>query len=85
MKYVFYHAGCPVCLEAKSFVEESTSADVYDATEIVDLSKVKSRVAEAVTRGVKSVPALVAVGDGGLDTKVFHINHGADIDALARE
>lgn len=74
-KAVFYHAGCPVCVEAEQQVAQSLDPEKYDV-EVVHLGDDKSRVAEAESTGVKSVPALV------LDGKVFHINHGADLSAL---
>ena len=71
----FYHAGCPVCLAA-----ERQLADAIDPTrfkvEIVHLGEAKSRIAEAESAGVKSVPALVIAG------QPFHINFGAAIADL---
>lgn len=71
----FYHAGCPVCVAA-----ERQLADAIDPTrfklEIVHLGEVKSRIAEAESAGVKSVPALVIAG------QPFHINFGAAIADL---
>lgn len=74
-KAVFYHAGCPVCVEAEQEVAQSLDPAKYDV-EVVHLGDEKSRLTEAESKGVKSVPALV------LDGKVFHINHGADLSAL---
>jgi glutaredoxin len=74
-KAVFYHAGCPVCVEAEQQVARSLDPAKYDV-EVVHLGKDKGRIAEAESNGVKSVPALV------LDGKPFHINHGADLSAL---
>ena len=74
-KAVFYHAGCPVCIEAEQQVAQSLDPAKYDV-EIVHLGDDKSRLGEAESTGVKSVPALV------LDGNVFHINHGADLSAL---
>lgn len=74
-KAVFYHAGCPVCVEAEKKVAEAIDKDKY-SVEIVHLGENKSRVAEAEQAGVKSVPALV------LDNVPFHINFGADLSAL---
>ena len=74
-KAFFYHAGCPVCIEAEQQVAQSLDPAKYDV-EVVHLGKDKSRIAEAESKGVKSVPALV------LDGKPFHINHGADLSAL---
>lgn len=74
-KAVFYHAGCPVCVEAEKKVAEAIDKDKY-SVEIVHLGENKSRLAEAEQAGVKSVPALV------LDSVPFHINFGADLSAL---
>ncbi len=74
-KAVFYHAGCPVCVEAEQQVAKSLDPAKYDV-EIVHLGEVGDRLEEAESAGVKSVPALVLGG------AVFHINHGADLSAL---
>jgi len=74
-KAVFYHAGCPVCVEAEQQVANSINPAKYDV-EIVHLGEAGDRLGEAESAGVKSVPALV------LDGTVFHINHGADLSAL---
>ena len=47
----------------------------YDV-EVVHLGRQKHRLADAERSGVKSVPALV------LDGQPFHINFGADLEAL---
>ena len=72
-KAIFYHAGCPVCVEAEQKVAQAMDAQRYDV-EIVHLGEDKSRIVEAEANGVKSVPALV------LDGVPFHINFGASID-----
>ncbi len=74
-KAVFYHAGCPVCVEAEQNVAQALDPSRYNL-EIVHLGQQKGRVKEAETAGVKSVPALV------LDGHPFHINFGAGLDAL---
>ncbi|HEY0504172.1 MAG TPA: thioredoxin family protein [Lysobacter sp.] len=74
-KAVFYHAGCPVCVDAERQLAHSLDPDRYDV-EIVHLGDARERVAEAEASGVKSVPALVL---GGLP---LHINFGADIADL---
>ena len=74
-KAIFYHAGCPVCVEAEQKVAQAVDSRKYDV-EIVHLGQAKSRIAEAEANGVKSVPALV------LDGVPFHINFGAGIEAL---
>lgn len=74
-KATFYHAGCPVCVEAEQSVADALDRSRYDV-EIVHLGEDKSRLGEAEKAGVKSVPALVIAG------ATFHINHGADLSAL---
>ena len=74
---IFYHAGCPVCVEAERVV-----VDVLDRTkadpEVVHLGNDPSRIAEAEKAGVKSVPALV------IDGTVLHLNFGASLDDVKR-
>ncbi|MCZ7625439.1 MAG: thioredoxin family protein [Candidatus Methylomirabilota bacterium] len=72
---IYYHAGCPVCLAAEHGMLPALDANRFDI-EMVDLGKEKARIAEAESKGVKSVPALVLGG------QVFHINFGADLAAL---
>lgn len=74
-KAIFYHAGCPVCVEAEQSVATSLDPSKFDV-EIVHLGEDTSRLTEAESAGVKSVPALVMNG------AAFHINHGADLSAL---
>jgi glutaredoxin len=74
-KAIFYHAGCPVCISAEHSVANALDPAKYDV-EIVHLGDNKSRVKEAESAGVKSVPAL-AMGGG-----IYHINFGAGIEAL---
>ena len=74
-KAVFYHAGCPVCLAAETQVAKALDPVRYDV-EIVHLGQSKSRLAEAESAGVKSVPALVMGG------AAYHINFGAGIEVL---
>lgn len=74
-KAVFYHAGCPVCIEAEQNVAHAMNPAKYDV-EIVHLGQNKARLKDADAAGVKSVPALV------LDGTPFHINFGASIEAL---
>ncbi|MEM7626653.1 MAG: thioredoxin family protein [Planctomycetota bacterium] len=71
----FYHAGCPVCVEAEQNVAKALDPDKY-SVQIVHLGEDAGRLDEAERVGVKSVPALVLSG------QVFHINHGADLAAL---
>ncbi len=69
---VFYHAECPVCVEAEGMVARAIDASRYEV-EVVHLAQHPGRVAEAEAVGVKSVPALV------LESQVFHINFGASM------
>jgi glutaredoxin len=71
----FYHAGCPVCVEAERKVLDALDQSRYEV-EVVHLGQDRQRVREAERIGVKSVPALA------LDGQVFHINFGASLDAL---
>ncbi len=75
-KATFYHAGCPVCVTAEQMVARALDPARYDV-EFVHLGETKSRLDEAESAGVQSVPALVIEG------QTFHINHGADLSALA--
>ena len=72
---IFYHAGCPVCVEAEQNVAHALDRSRYNL-EIVHLGQQKGRIKDAEAAGVKSVPALV------LDGQPFHINFGAGLDAL---
>jgi glutaredoxin len=74
-KAVFYHAGCPVCVDAEQNVANALDRSRYNV-EIVHLGQHKGRITEAEAAGVKSVPALV------LEGQPFHINFGAGLDAL---
>ncbi|GIK17847.1 MAG: thioredoxin [Leptolyngbya sp. PLA2] len=71
----FYHAGCPVCVQAERTIAESLDRGRFKV-EIVHLGQQKNRIAEAEKAGVKSVPALV------VDGAPFHINFGAPLSAL---
>ena len=75
-KATFYHAGCPVCVAAEQNVAIALDPNRFDV-EIVHLGQNKSRVGEAAKSGVKSVPALV------IDGEAYHINFGADLNALS--
>ncbi len=74
-KAIFYHAGCPVCVAAEHSVANALDPSRY-TVELVHLGTNKSRVKEAESAGVKSLPALV------MDGVPFHINFGASIDAV---
>ncbi|MGY6274143.1 thioredoxin family protein [Methylomonas sp. MgM2] len=71
----FYHAGCPVCLGAEQMILNTIDNSKY-SLEIVHLGEDASRIREAESIGVSSVPALV------VDDQVFHINFGADLSDL---
>ncbi|MCM3627747.1 thioredoxin family protein [Paenibacillus glycanilyticus] len=76
-KAVFYHAGCPVCVEAEqvflSFLDEKKVT-----VEVVHLGQQPDRVAEAEQAGLKSVPAVV------IDGTVYHINFGASMEEVKK-
>lgn len=72
---VFYHAGCPVCVDAEQAILGVINRSEVQL-DIVHLGQDKSRIEEAKAAGVKSVPALV------LDGKVYHINFGAALSDL---
>ena len=74
-KATFYHAGCPVCVDAEQGLAHSLDKERYDL-EIVHLGESKEKINEAESKGVKSVPALV-LGDNA-----YHINFGASINDL---
>jgi glutaredoxin 3 len=74
-KAIFYHAGCPVCVEAEQNVALALDESRFDL-EVVHLGDDRQRLGEAKNMGVKSVPALL-LGD-----KVFHINYGASLADL---
>ncbi len=72
---IFYHAGCPVCIEAEQQVAEALDSARYDV-KIVHLGEQKKEIEAAEAAGVKSVPAIV------IDGAPFHINFGAPMSAL---
>lgn len=72
---IFYHAGCPVCVEAEHRLAEAIDPRRY-ALEVVHLGQSPGRIGEAEAAGVKSVPAVV------LDGVPFHINFGAALADL---
>lgn len=76
-KATFYHAGCPVCVDAERQFVEALDKSRY-RVEVVHLGEQKSRIAEAEKAGIKSVPALV------MDGKPFHINFGASLSDLKK-
>ncbi|BDM79631.1 thioredoxin family protein [Acaryochloris marina MBIC10699] len=74
-KAIFYHAGCPVCVAAEANLAQAIDTSRYEV-EIVHLGSQSSRISEAESVGVKSVPALV------LEGVPFHINFGANLSDL---
>lgn len=72
---IFYHAGCPVCVDAEQMLAKSLDEQKFEL-EIVHLGEKKSRISEAESAGVKSVPAIV------LGNNPYHINFGASIEDL---
>ena len=75
-KAVFFHAGCPVCVDAEQQLALSLDPKQYQV-EVVHLGTDKARLGEAKAAGVKSVPALVIAG------KPYHINFGAALSDLS--
>jgi glutaredoxin len=73
----FYHAGCPVCVDAERQLASSLDPARF-RVEVVHLGQDKSRLPEAERAGVRSVPALV------IDDRVYHINFGAALSDLKR-
>lgn len=71
----FYHAGCPICVAAERQLADALDRARYEL-EIVHLGETRSRIAEAESEGVQSVPALVIGGQS------FHINYGAALADL---
>lgn len=70
-KATFYHAGCPVCVNAEQ--ELLNLVDITKvAIEVIHLGEQTDKISTAEKAGVQSVPALVL--DNG---NVLHINHGA--------
>lgn len=72
---VFYHAGCPVCVAAEHQLLELLDRQRLDL-EVVHLGEQRQRIAEAESKGVNSVPALV------VEDQVLHINFGAALTDL---
>ena len=69
-KATFYHAGCPVCLDAERQIAQALDPARF-TVEVVHLGTRRDRIAEAEAAGVASVPALVLGGTA------LHINFGA--------
>jgi len=73
-KSIFYHAGCPVCVQAE---DELLALIPSSQVEVVHLGQDRLKIGEAEKAGVKSVPALLTP-----KRNVLHINFGASIDDL---
>jgi len=71
----FYHAGCPVCVQAEQQLVHALDPKSYQV-EIVHLGENKAQIVTAEKEGVKSVPALL------IENTVFHLNFGASIADL---
>lgn len=76
-KAVFYHAGCPVCVDAEQTVLNYLDAAKVNV-EVVHLGADRDRIAEAELAGVQSVPALLIEGN------VYHINFGASLEDVKK-
>ena len=72
---IFYHAGCPVCVDAEQTVASALDPARFEL-QIVHLGEASAKIEEARSAGVKSVPALLLGG------RPFHINFGASLDDL---
>jgi glutaredoxin 3 len=70
-KSIFYHAGCPVCLSAEHDIIDLLGSENVD---VVHFGEDRSRIEEAESAGVKSVPALVTPNGN-----VLHLNFGASM------
>ena len=76
-KATFYHAGCPVCVDAEQILAHALDPARFNA-EIVNFADAPARIGEAEAAGVASVPALV------VDGHVYHINFGASLEDVKR-
>ncbi|NND09282.1 MAG: thioredoxin family protein [Saprospiraceae bacterium] len=70
-KSIFYHAECPVCVSAEQDIIHLIGES---KVEIVHLGDDRSKITEAESLGIKSVPALVTPTGN-----VLHINFGASM------
>lgn len=75
-KATFYHAGCPVCVNAEQELLNLVDTSKV-VVEVVHLGEQTDKISNAEHAGVKSVPALVL--DNG---NVLHINHGATMEQV---
>ncbi|HLR70201.1 MAG TPA: thioredoxin family protein [Pseudogracilibacillus sp.] len=74
-KATFYHAGCPVCVDAEQMMIGYLDQSKVNL-EIVHFGDDPSRISEAESAEVKSVPALV------MDGQTYHINYGASMEEV---
>lgn len=74
-KAIFYHAGCPVCVDAEQMILDTIDPERFEI-EVIHLGENKQKISDAEQLGISSVPAL-AVGE-----QVYHINFGANISDL---
>ncbi|MFA1819529.1 thioredoxin family protein [Virgibacillus oceani] len=72
---VFYHAGCPVCVNAEKMVLDYLDKSKVDV-DVIDFNDDASKISEAEYAGVKSVPEFV------LNGQTYHINHGASMEEV---
>lgn len=77
-KAIFYHAGCPICVDAESQMLNAIDTARY-TVDIVHLGEQPDKIHDAAAAGVVSVPALL------IDENVFHINYGASLLELQGE
>ena len=75
-KAKFYHAGCPVCVNAEQEILHLIDPQKV-ALEIIHLGETPERIEEAEQAGIQSVPALLIN-----DANVLHINFGASLEAV---
>ena len=72
----FYHAGCPVCVNAERELLNLVDTSKVDV-EVIHLGEQSEKIQNAENAGVKSVPALVLENGN-----VLHINHGATMEEV---
>jgi len=71
----FFHAGCPVCVNAENRLADAIDTGRY-TVERIHLGERPDRLADADAAGVRSVPAFV------IDGQALHVDFGASIDDL---
>ena len=77
-KAIFYHAGCPVCVNAEEELLQLVDPKKASVT-IVHLGEEPDKIVQAEASGVASVPALVLENGA-----VLHINYGAGMADLKK-